>query len=75
LYEIIIDSSDAKNPFCVKPSYKFWAPWIGTQTRADSVFNTEYRKCNPGKDAAESGTRQEANLEDLVEVLEQGSVS
>ena len=33
--------------FMVKPTYHFWAPWIGHRTRMDElVFNTEYRKCH-----------------------------
>lgn len=67
--------SDSHNPFCVKPSYKFWAPWIGRETRGPKVFNSEYRKCQHSKDVEESGTRSETNVEDVLEVLEQGSVS
>ncbi|KAK3700157.1 hypothetical protein QZH41_009864, partial [Actinostola sp. cb2023] len=67
--------SDVHNPFVVKPSYKFWAPWIGRHSRAsEKILNTEYKKCHHDKDVAESGTRHQMNVEDVVEILEQGSV-
>ncbi|KAK3750603.1 hypothetical protein QZH41_014185, partial [Actinostola sp. cb2023] len=67
--------SDVHNPFIVKPSYKFWAPWIGRHSRAsEKILNTEYKKCHHDKDVAESGTRHQMNVEDVVEILEQGSV-
>ncbi|KAK3730434.1 hypothetical protein QZH41_003002 [Actinostola sp. cb2023] len=67
--------SDVHNPFVVKPSYKFWAPWIGRHTRASkTILNTEYKKCHHDKDVAESGTWHQMNVEDVVEILEQGSV-
>ncbi|KAK7143946.1 hypothetical protein R3I93_014952 [Phoxinus phoxinus] len=32
-----------QNPFLVSPSYHYWAPWIGPNTRReDTVLNTEY---------------------------------
>ena len=38
--------SGQKNPYEVKPSYTFWAPWIGRQTRKSNLLqNTEYMKC------------------------------
>ncbi|KAJ4934534.1 hypothetical protein JOQ06_007327 [Pogonophryne albipinna] len=41
----ILNPSDGKNPFIVRPSYQNWAPWIGQHTRqSDIVFNTEYAK-------------------------------
>ncbi|KAK3731073.1 hypothetical protein QZH41_012181 [Actinostola sp. cb2023] len=67
--------SDVHNPLVVKPSYKFWAPWIGRHSRAsEKILNTEYKKCHHDKDVAESGTRHQMNVEDVVEILEQGSV-
>lgn len=60
----------------VKPSYRFWAPWVGTHSRASNkLINTEYKKCQHDKDVAESGTRHQMNVEDVIEVFEQGSVS
>ncbi|RXN16478.1 HMG domain-containing 3-like isoform X2 [Labeo rohita] len=45
----------AKNPFAVKPTYHFWAPWIGKNTRrSDSVLNTEYKKLHSSKSASET---------------------
>lgn len=33
------------NPFVVPPSYDFWAPWIGVNTRkSEMVLNTEFAK-------------------------------
>ena len=30
----------------IRPSFSFWSPWIGENTRKDDfVFNTEYKKC------------------------------
>lgn len=40
------------NPFCVTPSYNFWAPWIGSKTRiANVVLNTEFEKVHKAKTA------------------------
>ena len=67
--------SDAQNPFIVKPSYKFWSPWVGRFTRKGSkLLNSEHRKCRHDLDEAEFGTRRKMNVEDVIEVLEQGSV-
>ena len=42
-----IFSLDKPDCFNVEASYKFWAPWIGPNSRAhDLVYNTEYRKCH-----------------------------
>ncbi len=31
----------------MKPSYEYWGPWIGDDTRSsDFVLNTEYQKCS-----------------------------
>jgi len=73
---LFVGLSDVHNPFVVKPSYKFWVPWIGRHSRAsEKILNTEYKKCHHDKDVAESGTRRQMNVEDVVEILEQGSVS
>ncbi len=35
------------NPFVVPPSYDFWSPWIGVNTRnSEMVLNTEFVKTN-----------------------------
>ncbi|XP_050973526.1 uncharacterized protein LOC127169897 [Labeo rohita] len=48
-------ASGAKNLFAVKPTYHFWAPWIGKNTRrSDSVLNTEYEKLHSSKPASET---------------------
>ncbi|XP_016385460.1 HMG domain-containing protein 3-like isoform X2 [Sinocyclocheilus rhinocerous] len=42
------------NPFAVPPSYHFWAPWIGKNTRhSDTVLNTEFEKVHSSKSASE----------------------
>ncbi|KAM6999989.1 uncharacterized protein LKV04_004959 [Tautogolabrus adspersus] len=46
-----LTSSDRNNPFTVHPSYHFWAPWIGQDTRrSDKVLNTEFLKAQGGAD-------------------------
>ena len=51
--------------FMVKPSYHFWAQWIGLCTRKDNlVFNTEYRKCHK---ITEQGVSDPSNLPNYSE--------
>ena len=53
---IIVCPGYGTNSFSVKPSYSFWAPWIGRYTRRSSIaFNTEYRKCVGGGSASHEG--------------------
>lgn len=61
----------------MSPSYKYWAPWIGPLSRGAKILNTEYKKCQHAKDVEEHGTRHQhqMNIEDIIEVLEQGTVS
>ncbi|KAF3834466.1 hypothetical protein F7725_025670 [Dissostichus mawsoni] len=41
-----------KNPFAVPPTFHFWAPWIGKNTRhSNNVLNTEFAKVRPQKTA------------------------
>ncbi|KAF3847154.1 hypothetical protein F7725_020182 [Dissostichus mawsoni] len=41
-----------KNPFAVPPTFHFWAPWIGKNTRrSNHVLNTEFAKVRPQKPA------------------------
>ncbi|XP_022074845.2 uncharacterized protein LOC110969121 [Acanthochromis polyacanthus] len=45
-------SGHRSNLFAVSPTFHFWAPWIGRNTRrADSVLNTEFQKVRPPKQA------------------------
>ncbi|XP_077092035.1 uncharacterized protein LOC143744406 [Siphateles boraxobius] len=45
-------TSDQHNPFKVPPTFHFWAPWIGRNTRrSNSVLNTEFEKVRPAKPA------------------------
>ncbi|XP_076863832.1 uncharacterized protein LOC143516123 [Brachyhypopomus gauderio] len=47
--------SRAKNPLAVNPSYEYWAPWIGRNTRkGDHVLNTEYEKVLPTQPSPET---------------------
>lgn len=40
------------NPFAVPPSFHFWAPWIGRNTRcSNKILNTEFLKISPSKHA------------------------
>ena len=40
-------AGQGKNAFTIKPSYTYWAPWIGRHSRKGNVvFNTEHRKCS-----------------------------
>ncbi|XP_023135242.1 uncharacterized protein LOC111574730 isoform X2 [Amphiprion ocellaris] len=45
-------SSHQSNPFAVSPTFHFWAPWIGRNTRrTNCVLNTEFQKVCPPKQA------------------------
>ncbi|XP_016318301.1 uncharacterized protein LOC107670269 [Sinocyclocheilus anshuiensis] len=47
-------TSGAHNPFAVPPTYHFWAPWIGKNTRrSDTVLNTEFEKRHASKFSSE----------------------
>lgn len=49
--------------FFLSPSYNYWAPWIGPNTRKDTVLNTEYAPINaprPATEDAKLGYRTEA---------------
>ena len=56
----------------VKPTYHFWAPWIGTNTRAnDLVFNTEYKKCHKitEQDVSDPSSLPSYSEEDLLDMM------
>ena len=71
----------SKNPYTVKPSYSFWAPWIGPDCRSGLVYNTEHRKCHRtspqdlGTDTSDETDKKQATLqttpseEDLLEMM------
>ncbi|XP_051526726.1 uncharacterized protein LOC127425109 isoform X2 [Myxocyprinus asiaticus] len=47
-------ASGAHNPFAVPPTYHFWAPWIGKNTRrSNTVLNTEFERCHASKSSSE----------------------
>ena len=75
-------SDPSKNPYTVKPSYSFWAPWIGPNCRRSGlVYNTEHRKCHRsalhdlGTDTSDEIEEKQAALqttpseEDLLEMM------
>ncbi|XP_073789228.1 uncharacterized protein [Danio rerio] len=47
-------TSGTNNPFAVPPTYHFWSPWIGKNTRhSDIVLNTEFEKRHSSKFSSE----------------------
>ncbi|XP_016407530.1 uncharacterized protein LOC107739835 [Sinocyclocheilus rhinocerous] len=61
--------SARQNPFLVSPSYNYWAPWIGPNTRKeDTVLNTEYAMMHAPRPATEDA-ELEVTEERLEEVL------
>ena len=58
--------------FMLKPTYHFWAQWIGTNTRVnDLVFNTEYRKCHKitEQDISDPSNLLSYSEEDLLDMM------
>ena len=66
----------------VKPSYSFWAPWIGPKGRISCMaYNTEHRKChctspkdlgadtNDKSDDEQIALQTTPSEEDLVEMM------
>nr|XP_055034865.1 uncharacterized protein LOC129422787 [Misgurnus anguillicaudatus] len=48
-------ANDGYNPLSVPPSFHFWAPWIGRNTRrSDTVLNTEFEKVHVSNSASEN---------------------
>ena len=48
----MVSKCSLNNPFTVPPSYNFWSPWIGKNTRVSNhVLNTEFEKVRPSKPA------------------------
>lgn len=76
-FSVCKGQSDAQNPFAVSvmPNYKFWSPWVGKNTRrSQALINTEYKKCWHEKNLDERGTST-ISLEEVIEILDGGSVS
>ena len=81
IYPTPLYSDQSKNPYTVKPSYSFWAPWIGLYCRSGPVYNTEHRKCHRnspqdlGTDTSHETDEKQATLqktpseEDLLEMM------
>ena len=82
---VLLFADQTTNPFTVKPSYTFWAPWIGRLSRrGNMVINTEHRKCNriptgtqAEKEIGDGDTIVENNLseEELIEMMHFAQVS
>ena len=61
-------------PHIVKPSYKYWSPYIGPFSQKDEfLFNAEHRKCNLEKDTLDFGCCK-PTLDEVAELFETGSV-
>ncbi|XP_065150497.1 HMG domain-containing protein 3-like [Paramisgurnus dabryanus] len=61
-----------ENPFVVKPTFGFWAPWIGPETRkSDVVLNTEWEKVHrpaKTKEQAELDITEDRLLEEVMKM-------
>lgn len=45
----------AKNSFSVRPSFEYWGPWIGKNTRqSEMALNTEFEKAISAKSSTEA---------------------
>ena len=71
-----LPSDQKRNPYTVKPSYTFWAPWIGCQSRRGPVvFNSEHRKCTrissdtTEKEDGEAEVEKGISEEELIEMM------
>ena len=71
-----LPSDQKRNPYTVKPSYTFWAPWIGCQSRRGPVvFNSEHRKCTrissdtTEKENGEAEVEKGISEEELIEMM------
>ena len=60
-----------RNPIEVSPSFTFWAPWLGENTRNIQVLNTEYKKIKPddSTDINEVGDLDEISDDVLCEMM------
>ncbi|XP_046854252.1 uncharacterized protein LOC124447393 [Xenia sp. Carnegie-2017] len=65
-----------KNPLEIKPSYKFWAPYIGPKCRRGrKLFNTEYMKAYHKQNLTSAGaTSDECSIEKLMDLFCEGKV-
>ncbi|XP_052407904.1 uncharacterized protein LOC127953050 [Carassius gibelio] len=61
-----------ENPFVVKPTFGFWAPWIGPETRkSDLVLNTEWEKVHrpaKPKEQADVDISEDRLLEEVMKM-------
>ena len=61
-----------KTKFSVKPSYKFWSPYMGKNTRKSNILlNTEYKKLNRKTGTYDSEYLKELSTERLHELVSQ----
>ena len=51
----VLFTGRAKNSFSVRPSYEYWGPWIGRNTRiSEMALNTEFEKAASAKSSTEA---------------------
>lgn len=51
----VLFTGRAKNSFSVRPSYEYWGPWIGRNTRkSEMALNTEFEKASSAKSSTEA---------------------
>ncbi|PIK60069.1 hypothetical protein BSL78_02974 [Apostichopus japonicus] len=63
------------NPYDISPSYTYWSPYIGSNTRKGrTILNTEHRKIHRGNGLLENDAR-EFTQERLIEILHGSNVA
>jgi hypothetical protein len=65
-----------KNPLEIKPTYSFWAPFIGSNCRRGrQLINSEFRKANHKEDLKSAGaTSDNCSIEKLTDLFCEGKV-
>jgi hypothetical protein len=73
IYHIV---GSTKNPLEIKPSYSYWAPFIGPNCRKGrKLLNTEFRKANHKEDLVSAGaTSDNCSVEKLMDLFSEGKV-
>ena len=64
------------NPFEIKPSYTFWAPYVGPNCKKGAILvNSEFHKANHKEDLETLGARPEdLTIEKLMDLFCKGKV-
>ena len=65
-----------KNPLEIKPTYSFWAPFVGSNCRrGKQLFNSEFRKADHKQDLTSAGaTPDNCSIEKLMDLFCEGKV-